>query len=39
VVTVAAAIVHCLSLEDFSFVVGVVTQAIEEGESLAGERD
>jgi hypothetical protein len=38
-VTVAAAIGHCLSLEVFSFVVGVVTQAIEEGESFAGDRD
>jgi hypothetical protein len=37
--TMTAAIGHRLSLEVFSFVVGIVTQAIKEGESLAGERD
>jgi hypothetical protein len=39
VMTVTAAICHCLSLEVFSFVVGGVTQVIEESESLAGDRD
>ena len=37
--TVMAAIDHCLSFEVFSLVVGVVAQGIEEGESLAGDRD
>jgi hypothetical protein len=35
----ATPIGYRLSLEVFSFVVEVVTQAIEEGESLAGDRD
>ena len=39
IVTISVAIGDRLSLEVFSFVVGVVTQAIEEGESLAGDRD
>jgi len=39
VMTVTAAIGHCLSLEVFSFVVGVITQAIEKSESLAADRD
>jgi hypothetical protein len=39
VMTVTAAIGHCLNLEVFSFVVGAVTQAIEESESLADNRD
>jgi hypothetical protein len=35
----ATEIGHCLSLEVFAFVVGVMTQPIEEGESLTGDRD
>ena len=37
--TISAAVGDRLSLEVFSFVVRVVTQAIEEGESLSGDRD
>jgi hypothetical protein len=37
--TMTAAMCPCLCLQVFPFVVGVVTQAIEEGESLAGDRD
>ncbi len=37
--TIAAAIGHRLSLEVFSFVVGVITQPIKEGESLSSNRD
>lgn len=36
--TVTAAIGYYLSLEDFSLVVGVVTQAIEESESLTCDK-
>ena len=35
----AAAVGDRLSLEVFSFVVEVVTQPIEEGESLTGDRE
>jgi hypothetical protein len=38
-VTIAAAIGYSLSLEVFSFDVGVVTEPIEEGEPLTGDRD
>jgi hypothetical protein len=35
----AAAIGDGLGLEVFSFVVGILAEPIEEGESLAGDRD
>ena len=37
--TVAATIGHRLSLEVFSFVIGIVAQPIKEGESLSCDRD
>jgi hypothetical protein len=39
VVTMAATIGYCLSLEIFPFVVGGVAQPIKEGESLSCDRD
>ena len=39
VVTMAAAISHRLRLKVFSFVVGVITQPIQKGESLPGDRE
>jgi hypothetical protein len=38
-VTIATPIGYRLSLEVLSFVVGVVAEPIEEGESLTGDRD
>jgi hypothetical protein len=39
IVTMATPIGNRLTLKVFSLVVGIITQAIEEGESLAGDRD
>lgn len=39
VVAISAAMGHCLSLELFSFIIGIATQAIEEGESFAADRN
>ena len=39
IASIAAAIGYSLGLEVFSFVVGVITQAIKEGESLSRDKD